>query len=248
MSNVKGWFAGLSQAAKIAVVSASLVVVLGASAVVNASSCNDPIKFTTYTTTEAVDFHINETKDPSMNAGEVKIQNPGVKGTNQVTYKVGEKCEKQVSKVATKTVIKKEPVAQEQSFGSKEVSTETVDVSTPFSNQDVLDSNMNKGTSKVVQAGVDGLKKVTYQVIKVDGAEQSRTPIGEDVIKSPVEQITHIGTRTCDPNYTGCVPIAPDVDCGGGSGNGPAYFYGTARVIGYDIYGLDRDGDGYACE
>jgi hypothetical protein len=51
----------------------------------------------------------------------------------------------------------------------------------------------------------------------------------------------------CDPNYSGCVPIASDVDCAGGSGNGPAYT-GTVQVIGVDIYGLDRDGDGWACE
>jgi hypothetical protein len=53
----------------------------------------------------------------------------------------------------------------------------------------------------------------------------------------------------CDPNYSGgCVPIASDVDCGGGSGNGPAYFYGTAKVVGVDKYGLDGDHDGWACE
>lgn len=51
----------------------------------------------------------------------------------------------------------------------------------------------------------------------------------------------------CDPNYTGCVPIASDVDCAGGSGNGPAYT-GHVRVIGSDIYDLDRDGNGEACE
>jgi hypothetical protein len=54
---------------------------------------------------------------------------------------------------------------------------------------------------------------------------------------------------SCDPNYSGaCVPIASDVDCAGGSGNGPAYFSGVATVIGDDIYDLDRDNDGYACE
>ena len=52
----------------------------------------------------------------------------------------------------------------------------------------------------------------------------------------------------CDPNYSGCVPIASDVDCAGGSGNGPAYVQGPVSVIGADIYGLDRDGDGVACE
>lgn len=52
----------------------------------------------------------------------------------------------------------------------------------------------------------------------------------------------------CDPNYSGCVPIASDVDCAGGSGNGPAYVQGPVSVIGVDIYGLDRDGDGIGCE
>ncbi|SEQ30582.1 hypothetical protein [Lentzea albida] len=52
----------------------------------------------------------------------------------------------------------------------------------------------------------------------------------------------------CDPNYSGCVPIASDVDCAGGSGNGPAYVAGPVRVIGTDIYGLDSDKDGTACE
>jgi hypothetical protein len=52
----------------------------------------------------------------------------------------------------------------------------------------------------------------------------------------------------CDRNYSGCVPVASDVDCQGGTGNGPAYVAGPIRVIGSDIYGLDRDGNGIACE
>ena len=54
----------------------------------------------------------------------------------------------------------------------------------------------------------------------------------------------------CDPNYSGaCVPIASDVDCAGGSGNGPAYVQGPVRVVGSDIYGLDgNDNDGIGCE
>ncbi|WP_331000309.1 excalibur calcium-binding domain-containing protein [Pseudosulfitobacter pseudonitzschiae] len=55
-------------------------------------------------------------------------------------------------------------------------------------------------------------------------------------------------SQGCDPNYSPCVPIASDVDCAGGSGNGPAYVEGPVTVNGSDIYGLDRDGDGVACE
>lgn len=52
----------------------------------------------------------------------------------------------------------------------------------------------------------------------------------------------------CDPNYSGCVPISSDVDCLGGTGDGPAYVAGPVQVIGADIYGLDRDRDGIGCE
>lgn len=51
----------------------------------------------------------------------------------------------------------------------------------------------------------------------------------------------------CDPNYSGCVPIASDVDCAGGTGDGPAYT-GPVTVTGSDIYDLDSDSDGTACE
>lgn len=55
----------------------------------------------------------------------------------------------------------------------------------------------------------------------------------------------------CDPNYSGaCVPnVYPsDVDCAGGSGNGPYYVQGPIKVIGTDRYHLDADGNGIGCE
>ncbi|MFE5478097.1 MULTISPECIES: hypothetical protein [unclassified Nocardia] len=51
----------------------------------------------------------------------------------------------------------------------------------------------------------------------------------------------------CHASYTPCLPIVSDVDCEGGSGNGPVYT-GRVTVIGPDDYGLDRDGDGIGCE
>lgn len=58
-----------------------------------------------------------------------------------------------------------------------------------------------------------------------------------------------VSAQDCNPNYTGaCVPVAADVDCADGSGNGPAYVEGPVYIIGSDVYGLDRDKDGVACE
>ena len=53
----------------------------------------------------------------------------------------------------------------------------------------------------------------------------------------------------CHPSYSGtCLnPNASDYDCAGGSGNGP-YYTGRVRVVGSDVFGLDRDHDGWGCE
>jgi uncharacterized protein YabE (DUF348 family) len=178
------WFSGLSKVGKTATIAVALVgSAMGISAV--ADPCNDAVAYSNQTVNEAVDFPINATKDPTINVGISKIQKPGIEGENQVTYKIGTKCSDQVSKVAIKTVVKKEPVAQDELQGSREVSTETADVAIPFSNQDVPDSTMDKGTSKIVQSGVNGSKKVTYEVVKIDGKEQSRTQKSEEVTLQP---------------------------------------------------------------
>jgi hypothetical protein len=52
--------------------------------------------------------------------------------------------------------------------------------------------------------------------------------------------------QACNVNYSGCVPVAVDVDCVGG-GNGPIYVKGPVDVLGIDIYHLDLDGDGKGC-
>lgn len=68
-------------------------------------------------------------------------------------------------------------------------------------------------------------------------------------VKPPARPAAPAAPSGCDRNYSGaCVPVASDVDCAGGSGNGPAYVRGPVTVVGTDIYGLDRDGDGLGCE
>lgn len=56
-------------------------------------------------------------------------------------------------------------------------------------------------------------------------------------------------TPACHTSYRGtCVPVGVvDVDCRGGSDDGP-YYVGEVTVIGPDVYGLDPDGDGVGCE
>lgn len=56
----------------------------------------------------------------------------------------------------------------------------------------------------------------------------------------------------CTPGYSPCIRNRPsDVDCYGGSGNGPRYTKpGVVYTVrrGYDRYRLDADRDGKGCE
>lgn len=115
----------------------------------------------------------------------------------------------------------------------------------------VKDSSLTEGKRVVRTRGVDGTRTLTYQVTVTDGVQTGRKLVKSVVTRKPVTEVIVVGTkpaRQCDPNYSGCVPIASDVDCAGGSGNGPAYLSGVVEVIGDDIYDLDRDNDGLACE
>lgn len=131
----------------------------------------------------------------------------------------------------------------------------------PFSAVSVDDAGYDLGFSGITTNGVVGQKATTFKVTTREGVEISREIVAEIVAVSPVDQVTTNGTRVpppvaaapvasdCDSNYAGvCVPIASDVDCAGGSGNGPAYVSGPLQVVGSDVYDLDRDGDGIACD
>jgi hypothetical protein len=48
--------------------------------------------------------------------------------------------------------------------------------------------------------------------------------------------------------YDPCIEPGDDVDCAGGTGNGPRYVDGPVSVTGDDPYGLDSNYDGVGCE
>jgi resuscitation-promoting factor RpfB len=137
---------------------------------------------------------------------------------------------------------------------TKKTTTETADIA--FAKTTVDDGNLTKGKTEIKTVGVNGVKTFTYEVTYQDGKETDKKLLKEEVTTAPVTEVTAVGTyvyvapkQSCDPNYSGaCVPIASDVDCMGGSGNGPAYVQGPVYVIGSDIYGLDKDGNGIGCE
>jgi resuscitation-promoting factor RpfB len=138
-----------------------------------------------------------------------------------------------------------------QSVIQKRVVTETRSIA--FGTRTVDDPALAEGTRVVRNRGVPGVRTLTYEVIFTNGKQTAKRLVRSVVTKAPVTRVVAVGTKTspsCQPNYSGaCVPIADDVDCAGGSGNGPAYVEGPVRITGPDVYDLDgNDNDGIGCE
>lgn len=149
--------------------------------------------------------------------------------------------------------------SQKSPIDTVETKTEEKTESIPFQQTSLEDPSLSAGSTRVSVTGAKGVRTITYEVKYRNGEEISRQEVSNIITTDPVDQITLIGTKQkivtqtsgsgCDPNYSGaCVPIASDVDCAGGSGNGPAYVAGPVYVIGIDIYKLDADGNGIGCE
>lgn len=151
------------------------------------------------------------------------------------------------------------PTASPQPLASVPVVVKKIVVETrkvAFRKVTAEDPALESGKRVVSTRGVTGLRRLTYEVSLTDGKQTAKRLVKQVVVRQPVTQVTSVGTKEpepsnggCDPNYTGdCVPIASDVDCAGGSGNGPEYVVGPVQVVGSDIYRLDADHDGTGCE
>ncbi len=64
----------------------------------------------------------------------------------------------------------------------------------PFTTEKVNSSAMNKGTQKVTQKGVNGIKTFTYEDKVVNGVVESSELVSEEVTKEPVKEIIKVGT------------------------------------------------------
>lgn len=57
------------------------------------------------------------------------------------------------------------------------------------------DDTLAAGTTRVTTAGVEGQKKVTFEVTTVDGVEESKVAVGEEIVKAAVDKQVRVGTK-----------------------------------------------------
>ena len=76
---------------------------------------------------------------------------------------------------------------------TKEIREETIAI--PYETQKRANADMDKGTSRTVQAGAEGSKVQKIEVLYCDGVEQDSTVVEETVVAEPVAAIVEYGTK-----------------------------------------------------
>ena len=75
-----------------------------------------------------------------------------------------------------------------------------------FQTETTEDPNLSQGTTNVTTPGQEGEKNVVYSIVRVDGVEESRTVVREEVTRQPVNKRVTLGTKA--------TPSAPAVSNG----------------------------------
>ena len=65
----------------------------------------------------------------------------------------------------------------------------------PYASRTENNADLAEGTRNVKQAGVKGIKTITWDITLTDGKETARTKKSEKVTKEPVEEIIEVGTK-----------------------------------------------------
>ena len=73
--------------------------------------------------------------------------------------------------------------------------TDVVEESIAFATEKKNDSSILKGKEKVVQEGKTGSKQKTFEVVKENGKEVTRTLQSEKVVSEPITKVVNVGTK-----------------------------------------------------
>lgn len=115
-------------------------------------------------------------KEEKITLGEKDKINP------PLDQKIEKNMKIQVTRVTEKTITQEEKV--------------------PFKTIKKNTSSLNKGTTRVVQEGKNGIKENTIHIVYEDGKEISREVIESKVTQKPIDKIIKVGTKQQIPKVT----------------------------------------------
>lgn len=153
------------------------------------------------TTTEPVNFQTSRVDDPNLEKGQEVVRQEGKNGVREIVTQITYTDGTETSRKVISNTVTVQPVNKIIAVGTKENApvitykdyTETEPI--PFEGKEVPDNTMFKGETKVVTAGVNGVRTIVTRKTFTDGRLTKEEVISDTITKQPVTQVIHYGTK-----------------------------------------------------
>lgn len=217
------------------------------------TACDDSIETKEQVREEAYSYATTDIEDCNLERERVLVKQRGKDGKKEIRERITYSGDEEISRETLSERIISKPVDEVLVYGGREVFLETIEEPIPYQTTRREDASLPLGEIRVISQGTPGRQRVLYEVTYKCGVQAEKKPAASpEIIVEAVDEIIaehSPAPPNCDPNYeyAACVPIASDVDCAGAIGEEGPFVSGTFDVIGVDIYGLDPDEDGIAC-
>lgn len=135
--------------------------------------------------------------DNNMEQGKQTTVTEGRDGEVEITVK---KWKKDGVEELITTRVLSTPIQQVVRRGTMVIGSDTdvVEEDVKYTTEYVNDDEMDAGTKKVVTKGENGRKKIIKRYVTQNGRRVGLPEIKEEIIKQPVKEIVHVGTRGSD--------------------------------------------------
>lgn len=135
--------------------------------------------------------------DNNMEQGKQTTVTEGRDGEVEITVK---KWKKDGVEELIRTNVLSTPIQQVVRRGTMVIGsdTETIEEDVKYTTEYVNDDETDAGAKKVVTKGENGRKKITKRYVTQNGRRVGLPEVKEEIIKQPVKEIVHVGTRGSD--------------------------------------------------
>ena len=142
-------------------------------------------------------FTIKYIDDNNMEQGKQTVVTEGRDGEVEITVK---KWKKDGVEELITTRVLSTPIQQVVRRGTMVIGSDTdvTEEDVKYTTEYVNDDEMDAGTKKVVAKGENGRKKIIKRYVTQNGRRVGLPEVKEEIIKQPVKEVVHVGTRGSD--------------------------------------------------
>ena len=152
---------------------------------------------TTEVETEVIPYETKVIENDELDYGIENVQQEGSEGIREITYEITLTNGAETDRKLISDIVTKEPVKKIVEVGTKPVittDTKVEDKVIPYETEIVENPNRFTTDSRTVTEGVDGLKRLTYEVTLTNGTVTERNLVSEETVKEVINEVIEQGT------------------------------------------------------